>query len=175
METRQGGDLSLEKPVTPVAASGRIPTDALRRGDRQEEEPDSLSMSFLQHLEEMRTRIIRALMGLVVTFMFCIAFCYQLWDFVQAPATDALKKLGADPPVLIINQPMEFFSIVWVQIPMVFSLFLASPWVLYQFWRSFHRVYIGGKKDWRFRLFSVQPVCSFSVGYSLTSSHSDLA
>jgi sec-independent protein translocase protein TatC len=53
---------------------------------------------------------------------------------VQAPATDALKKLGADPPVLVINQPMEFFSIVWVQIPMVFSLFLASPWVLYQFW-----------------------------------------
>ena len=134
MEIRQDGDLSLEKPVAPAAASGHIPTDALRRGDGQEEEPDLLRMSFLQHLEEMRTRIIRSLMGLVIAFMFCIVFCYQLWDWVQAPATDALKKIGADPPVLVINQPMEFFSVVWVQIPLVFSLFLASPWVLYQFW-----------------------------------------
>jgi len=134
MEMRQGGDLSLEKRVAPVAACARIPTDALMRGDGPEEESDTLSMPFLQHLEELRTRIIRALMGLVITFMFCIAFCYRLWDFVQAPATEALKKIGADPPVLVINQPMEFFSIVWVQVPMVFSLFLASPWVLYQVW-----------------------------------------
>jgi len=121
----QGGDLSLEKSVTPVAASGRI---------AGQDEPELLRMSFLEHLEEMRARIIRALMGLVVMFIFCIAFCNQLWDLVQAPATDALKKIGADPPVLIINQPMEFFTIVWVQLPLVFSLFLASPWVLYQFW-----------------------------------------
>ena len=33
METKQGGDLSLEKLVAPVAVSGRIPTDALMRGD----------------------------------------------------------------------------------------------------------------------------------------------
>ncbi len=26
------------------------------------------------------------------------------------------------------------FSIIWVQVPLVFALFLASPWVLYQVW-----------------------------------------
>ena len=29
---------------------------------------------------------------------------------------------------------MEAFSIIWVKVPLVFSLFLASPWVLYQVW-----------------------------------------
>jgi sec-independent protein translocase protein TatC len=29
---------------------------------------------------------------------------------------------------------MEAFSIIWVQVPLVFALFLASPWVFYQIW-----------------------------------------
>lgn len=92
-----------------------------------------LRMSFLEHLEELRNRIIRALMGFGVAFLVCIIFCYQLWDFVRAPATDALRKIGADPD-LYINEPMEGFSIIWVKVPMVFALFLGSPWVLYQVW-----------------------------------------
>jgi len=91
-------------------------------------------MSFLEHLEEMRTRIIRALMGFGVAFLLCIVFCYQLWDFVRAPAVDALTKIGVKPPNLVINEPMEAFSIIWVQVPLVFALFLASPWVFYQIW-----------------------------------------
>ena len=91
-------------------------------------------MSFLEHLEEMRSRIIRALMGFGVAFLLCIVFCYPLWDFVRAPAVDALTKIGVKPPNLVINEPMEAFSIIWVKVPLVFALFLASPWVLYQVW-----------------------------------------
>jgi sec-independent protein translocase protein TatC len=91
-------------------------------------------MSFLEHLEELRTRIIRALYGFGVAFLVCIIFCYQLWDFVRAPAVDALRKIGVNPPVLIINEPMEGFSIIWVKVPLVFAIFLGSPWVLYQVW-----------------------------------------
>jgi sec-independent protein translocase protein TatC len=53
---------------------------------------------------------------------------------VRAPAVDALKKIGVNPPVLVINEPMEGFSIIWVKVPLVMSLFVASPWVLYQVW-----------------------------------------
>jgi sec-independent protein translocase protein TatC len=93
-----------------------------------------LRMSFLEHLEEMRLRIIRAVQGLGVAFLLCIVFCYPLWDFVRAPAVDALTKIGVNPPKLYINEPMEAFSIIWVKVPLVFALFLASPWVLYQVW-----------------------------------------
>jgi sec-independent protein translocase protein TatC len=53
---------------------------------------------------------------------------------VRAPSVDALTKIGVKPPALYVNEPMEAFSIIWVKVPLVFSLFLASPWVLYQVW-----------------------------------------
>ena len=135
MDTPNGGDLSPEeRSLVPAGAGGRIPPPPPPADDEDEEDEGMLRMSFLEHLEEMRHRIIRALQGFGVAFLLCIVFCYQLWDFVVAPATDALTKLGVNPPNLVINEPMEGFSIIWVQVPLVFSLFLASPWVLYQVW-----------------------------------------
>lgn len=93
-----------------------------------------LRMSFLEHLEELRTRIIRALMGLAVAFILSLTFCNQLWLIVRAPAKDALMQLGVNPPNLVQITPMEVFSIVWVKLPLLTSVFLASPWVLWQVW-----------------------------------------
>ncbi|MCC6395274.1 MAG: twin-arginine translocase subunit TatC [Bryobacterales bacterium] len=93
-----------------------------------------LRMSFLEHLEELRTRIIRALMGLGVAFVLSLTFCNQLWLIVRAPAKDALTQLGVNPPNLVQITPMEVFSIVWVKLPLLTSVFLASPWVLWQVW-----------------------------------------
>ena len=91
-------------------------------------------MTFLEHLEEMRSRIIKALYGFGAAFLICVVFADQLWKIVSAPALDALHKIGANPAALVINEPMEGFSIIWVQVPLVISLFVASPWLLYQVW-----------------------------------------
>jgi len=140
------GDLSPEQSLVPATAGsnpsesrwsgsggGSGPRTPPTAGDPDDEEEGMLRMSFLEHLEELRTRIIRALYGFGVAFLICIVFCYQLWDFVMAPAKDALTKIGA-PPDLYINEPMEGFTIIWVKVPLVFALFLGSPWVLYQVW-----------------------------------------
>jgi sec-independent protein translocase protein TatC len=113
-----------------LGAGGRVPPTV---GEDDDDE-GMLRMSFLEHLEELRSRLIRALMGFGVAFLLCIIFCYPLWDFVRAPAVDALTKIGVKPPMLVINEPMEGFSIIWVKVPLVFAIFLASPWVLYQIW-----------------------------------------
>jgi len=107
----------------------RVPVE-----EEDEEDGGMLRMSFLEHLEELRKRIIYALYGFGAAFLICIVFCYQLWDFVRAPAVDALTKIGVNPPDLVVNEPMEGFSIIWVKVPLVFALFLGSPWVLYQVW-----------------------------------------
>jgi len=91
-------------------------------------------MSFLEHLEELRTRIIRALIGIAVAFGVSLLFCDRLWDFVRQPATQALKNLGVNPPDLAQITPMEGFNIIWFKLPIVCAIFLASPWVLYQVW-----------------------------------------
>jgi sec-independent protein translocase protein TatC len=89
-------------------------------------------MSFLEHLEELRTRLIRALLGFGVIFLACLAFSDRLWLIVQAPAVEAFRKLGTGGLVGI--NAMEQFEIIWMWTPLVASLFLGSPWILYQIW-----------------------------------------
>jgi sec-independent protein translocase protein TatC len=128
-----------------------IPPASSPKGDDEDDEYEDgamLRMTFLEHLEEMRSRIISALYGFGVSFLLCIIFANQLWEIVSAPAFDALKKIGANPPVLVINEPMEGFSIIWVKVPLVISLFLASPWVLYQVWAFIAPGLYKNEKKW---------------------------
>jgi sec-independent protein translocase protein TatC len=99
-----------------------------------EEEEGMLRMSFMDHLEELRTRILRALMGFVVAFFVSLTFTNPLWRFVSEPAIDALKHLGINPPRLVAITPMEMFSTIWIKMPLLVSIFIASPWLLYQVW-----------------------------------------
>lgn len=101
--------------------------------EEDEEEEGMLRMSFMEHLEELRSRILRALMGVVVAFILSLTFTNTLWRIVSAPAIDALKHLHYNPTLVQIT-PMETFTIVWFKMPLLVSLFLASPWVLFQVW-----------------------------------------
>lgn len=97
-----------------------------------------LRMSFLEHLEELRSRLIRMLIGFGVIFMASIVFAPQLWVIVQAPAAVALKEIARQRPgfigSLVAISPMEQFSIIYVWVPVVASIFIASPWIIYQVW-----------------------------------------
>ncbi|MBI3207421.1 MAG: twin-arginine translocase subunit TatC [Candidatus Solibacter usitatus] len=93
-----------------------------------------LRMSFLEHLEELRTRLIRSVLGLAVAFILSLTFSGPLWKIVSAPARAALTQLGVVPPKLAQTGPMEVFSIVWMKMPLLTAIFLGSPWILYQIW-----------------------------------------
>jgi sec-independent protein translocase protein TatC len=97
-----------------------------------DQEDTLLRMSFLEHLEELRSRLIRALAGFGAIFLACLAFSDKLWLIVQAPAVEAFRKLGTGGLVGI--NAMEQFEIIWMWTPLVASLFLGSPWILYQVW-----------------------------------------
>jgi sec-independent protein translocase protein TatC len=111
---------------------GGIPPDPPEDGE-PEEEDGMVRMSFLQHLEELRTRIIRSLWGLAVAFGLSLAFTDRLWTAVCQPAAAALKSLGYEQTLYAVD-PMEAFMIIWFKLPVVISIFVASPWVLYQIW-----------------------------------------
>lgn len=108
--------------------------------DTKDPEPESdddddgmLRMSFMEHLEELRVRLIRALGGIAVAFAVCIFFADKIWDAVRQPAANALKQLGF-PGELAQITPTEAFSIIWIKLPVLAALFVAAPWVLYQVW-----------------------------------------
>ncbi len=98
------------------------------------DEEGMLRMSFLEHLEELRSRLIKAIIGAGVIFIACISAGPWLWGIISAPATDAMHRIGVTPPELVGTEPMEGFNVMWFKVPAVAALFLSSPWVLYQIW-----------------------------------------
>ena len=120
-------------PQLPAKLNSAPPPPA-EDDEGDEEERGMLRMSFMEHLEELRARIIRALAGLVIAFLLSITFCKKLWEIVSAPAVGALQHLGINPPNLAQITPMENFNVIYLKLPLLVSLFIASPWILYQVW-----------------------------------------
>ena len=85
--------------------------------------------SFLDHLDELRTRIIRSCAAVAAGMLVAWAFVDRLADFVLAPALRAL------PPgsTLIFTKPGEAFSFD-LDIAMIAGIVLAAPFVMYQVW-----------------------------------------
>lgn len=134
----QSGALTVtSKPALPAKSSGgggKTPPPPPPEDPEDAEEDGMLRMSFLEHLEELRSRILRMLAGVGIAFFASLFYCNQLWLFVQQPAEYALKKIGINPPRLVAIAPMDQFNIVWIKLPILASIFLSSPWIIYQIW-----------------------------------------
>jgi len=89
-------------------------------------------MSFLQHLEELRRRIIYSLLGVAVGF--CVGWWYhtQIFGFMQNPIMVALHAHKLDEKLVYLN-PTEPFN-MYLKVAFIAGLFIASPFVLYQVW-----------------------------------------
>jgi sec-independent protein translocase protein TatC len=120
------------------------------------EEDGMLRMSFLEHLEELRSRILRAIGGIGVAFVISLFFCNDLWKIVSAPAVGALKTLGykgmngGDPGLMQIA-PMDYFNIVWVKLPILTAIFIGV---------LSHQDCTSANGAGRLRSSSVRPACS---------------
>jgi len=122
-------------PATGAGSEGpKPPSSPPPKDEEDDDEEHMLRMSFLEHLEELRSRLIRSVAGIGVAFLLSLIFANKLWLIVSEPATDALVQLGVKDPRLAQITPMEVFQIVWIKLPILAAIFLASPWVLYQVW-----------------------------------------
>lgn len=132
-------DQTTQSNVEPVAQAALPPPPAAPKftppppaGDPDDDEDGGmLRMSFLEHLEELRARIIRILIGGGVAFAVSMIFALPLFDFVKAPLQYAVDQVDGE---IIAITPMEQFTIIWMWAPLLAAIFLAAPWVLYQIW-----------------------------------------
>jgi len=128
----------VEKATSRFAAAGGggTPPKPPDSSDGEEEDPEEgmARMSFLEHLEELRKRLLLAIGGIGVAFVVSLLFSDELWKVVSQPAIVALKHLGINPPVLHQFSPMDVFQIIWMKLPILSAVFLSSPWILYQVW-----------------------------------------
>lgn len=90
------------------------------------------AMSFLEHLEELRRRLIFSIIGIAVGFFACWAYAERIYEIVQRPVTDALKHNGVAEKLTFLN-PTEPFNL-YLKTAFLAGVFVASPFVLYQVW-----------------------------------------
>lgn len=90
-------------------------------------------MSLGQHLEDLRRRLIFAILGLVPIFVVSLAFGTELLAFLIAPAQELLREKGY-PDTFLTTGPLELFN-TYFYISTVASVAVGGPWILYQLWR----------------------------------------
>ncbi|MBN1550052.1 twin-arginine translocase subunit TatC [bacterium] len=88
-------------------------------------------MSLMEHLTELRTRIIRALLAVLVGFIACFAFAEQIFRFLSQPLIDVLPE--AEKQMVFTSLPEVF--IVYLKVSIFAGIFLSSPVIFYQIWR----------------------------------------
>src|ERR1041384_7690392 len=94
-----------------------------------DEDDGEAKMSFLEHLDELRKRIIWSAVSIGVGFAIAFLFIQQLFDFVMKPLAAGLPK-GQH---LIYTEPTEAF-VLYIQIAAIAGLVLALPLVMTQVW-----------------------------------------
>ncbi|WP_372016979.1 twin-arginine translocase subunit TatC [Pseudoxanthomonas sp. 10H] len=92
--------------------------------------PDSDNeSSLMEHLLELRTRLLRAIAGLVIVLLALLPFANKLYAWLAAPLLD---KLPAGGQLIAVQVASPFFT------PLKLAFFVAlvasAPWLLYQAW-----------------------------------------
>jgi sec-independent protein translocase protein TatC len=107
-------------------------SDVAELEPQESEREPMTSMSFLDHLAELRTRIFHSLAAVAVGMGVCWWFHQTLFAYMQKPIMDVLRQNGL-PQKLVYLTPAEPFNL-YLKISALAGLFLTSPYVLYQVW-----------------------------------------
>ena len=90
------------------------------------------AMSFLEHLEELRRRLIYSIIAVVVGFFLCFGYAENIVGWMQKPIFEALQR-NKMPQTLVYLNPTDPFNL-YLKIGLLAGLFVACPFVLYQVW-----------------------------------------
>ncbi|MEM8980172.1 MAG: twin-arginine translocase subunit TatC [Pseudomonadota bacterium] len=94
----------------------------------------------IEHLAELRTRLIRSVIALVIGISVCFVpiegrfIAEHILEFLLAPIAETLRELGDPSPTLQYTSPQEYLFTLF-RISMVFGFALAFPVIAFQLWR----------------------------------------
>jgi sec-independent protein translocase protein TatC len=91
---------------------------------------EEVTMTLIEHLEELRRRLIWSLAAIFVCFVATYNFSKQIFNFLMKPVIENLPKGST----LIFTKPAEGFT-TYLKVALFAALVLALPFILYQTWR----------------------------------------
>ena len=97
------------------------------------DEIDASSAPLIEHLAELRTRLIRSAMAFVVGMIICFTVWNPIFNFLTQPLCYARAASGDDCGLILIKLQEGFF--VAISISLLGGFILAFPYIGYQLWR----------------------------------------
>lgn len=98
------------------------------------DEIEDTSAPLIEHLTELRSRLIKSLVAFVVAMVICFTVWNPIFDFLTQPLCDALAENGQQDCGLVMIALQEGFFVA-VSISMLGGLVLSFPVISYQLWR----------------------------------------
>ena len=95
-------------------------------------DPDDNRMTMGEHLDELRRRLVHALIGTAVAAAGCLFYGDQLITMFCRPLIDAMRKENLNPS-FFYQELSEGFG-VYLKISLICAAVIASPWIVYQLW-----------------------------------------
>src|ERR1700686_4400627 len=90
------------------------------------------TMGFLDHLEELRRRLVYSIIAIAVGFFACWGYAEKIVGWMQKPIMAALQRNGM-PQTLVYLNPTDPFNL-YLKVAMLAGLFAACPVVALQGW-----------------------------------------
>ena len=97
--------------------------------DDDDDASPGAKMSFLEHLDELRKRIVNSLIAVGVGILISFTFITKIYGFLMGPT----MKLLPPGSKLIYTEPGEAFSL-YLQLSLIVGSVLAAPIIAYQVW-----------------------------------------
>src|SRR4029453_1644828 len=119
---------TLERPESPFAREDD--TSLVELTDPEEVELEGGRMSFLEHLDELRKRLIASIIGILIGCI--VAFIFNdkyIFSFIMLPMQQMLPEGNR----LVATEASEAFML-WMKVGFLAGLLIAAPYVLYQVW-----------------------------------------
>ncbi|MDA8585717.1 twin-arginine translocase subunit TatC [Rhodobacteraceae bacterium] len=102
--------------------------------DVPEDEVDASSAPLLEHLSELRTRLIKAVIAFVIGIVVAFTVAEPILQILLKPIEATLRGLGDPAPALQFTSPQEYLFTLF-RISMVFGFALSFPVIAHQLWR----------------------------------------
>src|SRR3954447_4222632 len=97
-------------------------------GEPNDPEKTLPKMSFLEHLEELRKRLLYSILAITAGFFVSLAKAEEIYGWIQKPLVQFLPKDNNQLAYTRLTAP--FF--LYMKVAFFAGLFLASPFILYQ-------------------------------------------
>ena len=98
-----------------------------------EDKIDDSAAPLIEHLAELRSRLIRSVLAFVVCMVACFAIATPIFDFLTSPLCRALAEGGQDCGLIFIRPQEGFF--VAIRVSLLGGFMLSFPIIAFQMWR----------------------------------------